>query len=231
MEEMLLRIQPLIDQFTLWLQSEQAMFALSWFALFACIGFSAFASYWLLGIVRSFNEAQLIRTYPGVKPKTESGIRKRIDELQTHAASLTTKLIVRSIGLLFVGLIVPGLAIGLIATKESWFLGGSIALALNGTPAASHSLAGTEVAKFVFDQAVRGALGDTLEVFNIGFSKASNNANNFLFSVLVLFYRAITGAVFVTVLYVFGRAVRGRRDLAEAITELKNDLSGLLTSR
>ena len=227
MEETLLRIQPLVEWFILRLQSEQAMFALSWFALFACLGFSALVSYWLLSVVRSFNEAHLIRIFPGARPVVKMGIEKRIRELQTHASSLTTKLIVRSFGLLIVGLIIPGLVIGLIATQENWFLGGSIALALNGLPTASHSLEVTDVAVFVLDQAVRGALGDTLEVFNIGITPVSNNAGNFLFSVLVLLYRAIAGAVFVTVVYVFGRAIRGRQDLKEAITELKKDLRKL----
>lgn len=227
MSEIFVQIQPIIDQFKLWIQSEQTMFVLSWFALCACLGISAFVAYHLLGVVRSFNDAQLIRTYPGSRPSTKKGIQKRIDELQVHASSLKKRVVGHSVGLLIVGLLVPGLAIGLIAMKENWFLGGSIALTLNGLPAASQSLEETEVAIFVFDQAVRGALGDTLEVFNIGITPVSNNASNFLFSVLVLLYRAMAGLVFVTILYVFGRAIRGGHHLSEAIILLKSKLSEL----
>ncbi|MGY6662459.1 MAG: hypothetical protein ACXIVO_09075 [Glycocaulis sp.] len=78
---------------------------------------------------------------------------------------------------------------------------------------------------FVIDQALRGALTDTFEVFGIGLSGLSNNPDNLVFSGLVLAYRSLCGIVLIAILLLLWRVLSALPNLHQAIAAYEDALA------
>ncbi|MEQ9519780.1 MAG: hypothetical protein RLN89_10115 [Parvibaculum sp.] len=203
------------------LQSDMAVFFYCWGGILSLLLMSAFAAKRLLAILDAFSEENLLRNFKGRKPQAPEAIERRIAELRRYSTSILALLTWRTVGLLFVGFVIPGGLLGLIATYQDFLLPGEPALMWPGETATRAHPTTADVALFVVDQAMRGGLSDAFEVFGIALTALTNNADNAFFSAFVLAYRFLTGIVAATILYVIYRIAKGIAPLNEAIKRLQ----------
>lgn len=111
-----------------------------------------------------------------------------------------------------------------IAVYQDWLLPGPPALIVEGAEISSGVIHLTDVAVFMADQALRGALSDTFEVFDLSLSRVTNNPESRFFSGLVLLYRFLFALAAAAMIYVFVSVVRAQPHMREYISELESQL-------
>ncbi|MEE2527289.1 hypothetical protein V0U79_13060 [Hyphobacterium sp. HN65] len=214
-----------IDQVSAGLTSTSAYYVYSWMVLAGVLMVSLVSARFLLRIARTFSEADVLRRFPGPPPVRSEAVDRRIAELRRHADRAAASVAMRAIGLIIVGLIVPGAVIATLVLHQDWFLPGPSALATNGMALPVEELGYADLGIFLADQALRGGLADSFEVFGLGFSPIENNPGNLTYSGIILGYRILAGAVMLAILYLMMRVMIGRRHVHQAIQRLEGSQS------
>ncbi|PHS22950.1 MAG: hypothetical protein COA84_11920 [Robiginitomaculum sp.] len=209
-------------------KTEAAIYIYIWALIFILTATSIIIAFYLLYRIRNFKNADLIEKIRGPAPQRKRSIVRRIKRLKAFTSSVYLTLVRNSLVLFIVGIIMPGILLGSIAAKQSWLLPGTYALELNGTPTDSIKFARADLLLFVTDQALRGSLSDTLEVFDYALTDIQNNPKNILFSIFVLFYRALSGFVAASIFYVGYRIIRAVPHVRREITKWELLLEALL---
>ena len=212
----------IIDQLLNILRSPTAYYIYSWLAVALVLLASLGGARMLLRIAGTFSEAEVLRRYPGPAPTRTDSINQRISDLKRHAKNTALTVSMRSIGLLIVGLVVPGFVLASLVIYQDWFLPGPTALATNGIGVAADELRPYEIGIFLADQALRGGLADSFEVFGLGFSPIENNPDNLTYSGIILAYRMLAGAVMLSIGYLGWRVFVGQRHVQHAIRRLED---------
>ena len=217
-------IASVIDSVAAWATSHTTLYWLSWAGIgLALVGILTLI--WaVLGIVRDFDEAHLLKQQRGPRARRARTIRRNITKFQQYANSVVQTIAMRSAGLMVIGIGLPGLLLGVIAFFQPWFIPDEAVLLLDGEPARADTQSVYQLSVFVLDQALRGGLSDVFEVFGLRLSAFENNPSNILFSSLTLGYRLICGLVFTTMVFVIGRIAIGYRNLSAAIAQLQAQL-------
>ncbi len=205
----------------IWLRSEAAMLIYSWMAIVLIFLAAAMISARLLRVIRDFSGKDLLRTQRGRKPVRQAAIDKRIKRLKMSASSKSKTIVGHAFGLFMVGIVVPGVLLALIAARQDWLMPGIPALVFDGAAVASGGFSYFDIALFVTDQALRGGLSDSFEVFGWALTEVQNNPNNVLYSSLTLFYRFLSGAVLAAILFVSIRIFSGAQQLNDKIQMLE----------
>ncbi len=195
-------VSEVLKNLQIWLTTDLAFHVYSWLAIIAILALSALAAVCLLLRVRGFNQTDILEIIPGKMPKKNASIKRRIARSKAFAASAFMTVARNAAALIFVGMIVPGGLLGVIAAQQNWFMPGTFALTLDGVPTQSTAFSHLDFVLFVIDQSLRGSLTDTFEVFDLALTNVRANPDNYLFSSLVLFYRILSGLVFAAVVFV-----------------------------
>lgn len=218
-------------QLAAWLSTPQTLFWASWLACGLVLAASGWSAWRLVRRVRSFTPAGVVENVPGARPKRPAAIERRIERARTYANS-TLRLLLRQTALLVLtGMVVPGAVLATIASHQDWFLPAPPALVddglTNGHVARpqEHPPATDEILVFVADQALRGALSDTFEVFGLSLSRVTNNPENLVFSALVLGYRLLCALAAAAVIYVAAATLRARPHMRAHIAALESQLA------
>ncbi|PHS29077.1 MAG: hypothetical protein COA85_01740 [Robiginitomaculum sp.] len=200
-------------------KTEAAIYIYIWSLIIILTATSIIIAFYLLYRIRNFKNSDLIERIRGPAPQRKRSIVRRIKRLKAFTSSVRLTLVRNSLVLIIVGIIMPGVLLGSIAAKQTWLLPGTYALELDGTPTDSLEFARTDFLLFVTDQALRGSLSDTLEVFDYALTDIQNNPKNILFSIFVLFYRFLTGFVAASIFYVGYRIIRAVPHVRKDITK------------
>lgn len=203
------------------LTSDTAIYAYSWAAIVVTLLVALALARSLLNIARTFNEADVLRRYPGPPPTRSDSIDRRIRDLRQHASRTASTVTWRAVGLVVVGLVIPGAIIAILVLYQDWFLPGPAALAMDGQAVNAAEIGAIDLGIFLSDQALRGGLADSFEVFGLGISPIENNPDNLTFSGIILAYRILAGAVMLAIGYLTFRVVLGRRHVQSAIARLE----------
>jgi hypothetical protein len=203
------------------LTSDVAIYIYSWAAIALTLLVSLILARWLLNIAKTFDEAEVLRRYPGPPPTKSDSVERRIRDLRRHASRTAQTVAWRAMGLLVVGLVIPGTVIAVLVIHQDWFLPGPTALTLNGSGGSADQIGALDLAIYLTDQALRGGLADSFEVFGLGFSPIENNPDNLVYSGIILAYRAMAAAVILAIGYLALRLFLGRRHVQAAIERLE----------
>jgi hypothetical protein len=212
------------DQIIAALTGDIALYAYSWAAIVLTLLISLTVARALLNIAKTFNEADVLRRYPGPPPTKSGSIDRRIRDLRQHASRTASAVALRALGLMVVGLVIPGAVIAVLVVQQDWFLPGPAALALNGQGVGAAEIGALDLGVFLSDQALRGGLADSFEVFGLGISPIENNPDNLTFSGIILAYRVLAGAVMLAIGYLIHRVILGRRHVQAAIQRLEEGI-------
>tara|TARA_R110002073_G_scaffold108051_1_gene242884 strand:+ start:206 stop:895 length:690 start_codon:yes stop_codon:yes gene_type:complete len=200
------------------------LFWIAWAALVLVLIAATYFAWYLVRTVRAFNSIDIVETIRGPKPKRARTIQKRIDRAKAFANSTLLSLSRQASLLIFSGIVVPGAVMASIAVHQDWLLPGPPALIADGAESAVEVVSSADIAIFISDQALRGALSDTFEVFDLSLSRVTNNPDNTIFSGLVLFYRLLSALGAAALVYVFISVVRARPHMREYIRDLERQL-------
>jgi hypothetical protein len=211
-------------EFAVWVTSEPVLFWIVWAALALVFAAAACFAWYLVRTVRAFNSIDIVETIRGPKPKRAATIQKRIDRARAFANSTLLSLSRQTGLLIFSGIVVPGAVMASIAIHQDWLLPGPPALIADGSESAIGIIPYADVAIFISDQALRGALSDTFEVFDLSLSRVTNNPDNTIFSGLVLFYRLLCALAAAALVYVFISVLRAQPHMREYIRDLEGQL-------
>ena len=211
-------------QVVAWGTSEPVLFWIVWAALALVLAVAAYFAWHLVQTVRAFNSIDIVEIIRGPKPKRAATIQKRIDRARAFANSTLLSLSRQTSLLIFSGIVVPGAVMASIAVHQDWLLPGPPALIADGAESAIGVVPYADVAIFISDQALRGALSDTFEVFDLSLSRVTNNPDNMIFSGLVLFYRLLCALAAAALVYVFISVVRAQPHMREYIHDLERQL-------
>lgn len=206
-----------------WMTSEPVLFWGAWATLLIVFAAAARFAWHLVQSVRAFNSIDILETIPGRAPVRPATIERRIARARKFANSTLRSLSVQVALLVLAGMVVPGIALAAIAVHQDWLLPGQPALTIADTDAAG-AFALTEVAIFIVDQALRGALSDVFEVFGFSLTPLANNPQNTIFSGLVLFYRFVCALAAAALVYVLVSVLRAQPHLWSNITHLEAQL-------
>lgn len=204
--------------------SPEALLGYSWLGVVLVAFLLVWLAFRLLKVIRDFNEAEMIRTSRGRPPVKPEAIAKRIKDLRSHASGGITAAFIRSLGLIGVGIIAPGILLFILVLFDRWFLPGMPSLLEGESALEGSGVEPISLMVFVIDQALRGALTDTFEVFGIGLSSLSNNPGNVVFSGLILAYRSLCGIVLIAVLVLLWRVLSALPRLNDAIAAYEAEL-------
>lgn len=161
-------------------------------------------------------------TFPGPHPENEDKIAKRREVLEEKAAEVWRPYYWSALSLLVFGLVIPLMGFILICANYVWLDTNHVPFVNIVTRTQIQTPDVMTFLIFVIDQISRGALFDTLEVFNYNVSMITNNSNNYLFSTIVLTFRlnmsVFSGALIVAVV----EAVQMRRQIKSKFDEQIN---------
>ncbi|MBX3494455.1 MAG: hypothetical protein KF899_15920 [Parvibaculum sp.] len=203
------------------LTSESALWIYSWAGLALAMIALAGLVFYMTHIARKLRAADFLKQWRGAKPKKVESIQKRIDDIirfKRLRVFYVTSLVA---GILTAGAVLPGGLLAMIAVWQDWFLPGPAALLIDGMPYAPAQTGFSELGLFVVDQALRGGLADTLEVFQVTFTSIENNPENFAYSGLVVLYRLIVGAAVAAMFFALVMVLLGLRNVENTIKSLE----------
>lgn len=204
------------------LTSVSALQVYSWTVLLTLLLVVGWNVRTLIISLSAFTEGEFDKKYGGRPPEKKKSWERRAANLEDFKKGRTRYILGQASALLVLGMFLPGLALGIVALNEKWFLSGTVTLMVADTPTPSSSIPIMDLIGFVVDQALRGALSDLFEVFGIAASNMSNNIENIVFSSFVLGYRMICGAVMLTALYAIIPLIRGRRATQRLVDEARD---------
>lgn len=205
------------------LQSEAAIVTYAWLAMTFAIFLSLSLAIFYYRALEGFRPSDLITTYVGPKPKKTGSIEKRIKDMRDKAAVQKRKLGYRSAYLLIAALLVPGGCLAIMILFETLLLNSQSVLMVGTVATTADQLAPMQIILFIGDQAMRGALNDFIEVFEISITEVSHNSSNWIFSSFILLYRMLTGVAMVALVVATIKTVLGQRILGKAIKKLDLD--------
>ncbi|MBV5258769.1 hypothetical protein FLX56_10090 [Synechococcus moorigangaii CMS01] len=173
----------------------------------------------------AFRSASSLRAFLATAPEfhVHGNVRKRatIEAKIKELEYLIEKRLHSSIKQIFListfAVVVPGaILVSMVCMSEFLFAGSPPPLEIDRSAAPGLK----ELIVFVADQALRGGLSDTFEVFDISVSSVTHNPDNVLFSLSLLAYRTLSGIAgaaiaFVALSFLFGGG---------AFKDLKSDL-------
>jgi hypothetical protein len=206
------------------LMSDTAIFIYIWMGLLASFLVSIWGAYKLTGIVREIDAAAIFSDQNIPEYKTRQPILNRIAKLGKHAKNGYVTVLIRTSAMLLLGIVVPGLLLGLIVHYQDRLLPGPAILIAGGEPISSSAVSYFETVGFILDQALRGGLSDAMEVFGLRITPITNNPDQGVYTVMVFFYRLVCGTVAAAIVYVTLSVINGGRALGQAQTNLQAQL-------
>tara|TARA_R110000868_G_scaffold35549_1_gene127395 strand:+ start:52685 stop:53338 length:654 start_codon:yes stop_codon:yes gene_type:complete len=210
-----------MDDIAAFFAREETRFWLSWAALGLGLILSVTLAITQLGIIRRFDEAALLKQQRGRRGLKPATIRRHIDEFERYASSTVRIVIVRTVFVLFFGVVIPGALLGVLVAEQDWLMPGQSMLL---DPPDSRELP-LDLVAFITDQALRGGLTDAFEVFDITLSPIRNNPDHVIFSWLIIGYRLIAGLIFAVIPFLIYQIIKGNGALAGAIRQLRHQLA------
>jgi len=213
------------------IRSETALHIYTCIVIALVLSLLIITTYILHQRIRKFKSTDLIQKINGPAPQRERTIKKRIMRLNNFASSVSRTIFKNAIVLVLVGMILPGILLGVVAAKQSWIIPGPYALTRNNEPTSSTEFAKTELAVFVLNQALKGGLSDLFEVYKLDITNIENNSQNKIFSALVFIYRLLSGAVVVTIFLVGYNVIKAIPDVKLAIGKWEEKLAELQAQR
>lgn len=220
-----LNIASIVNDLQVLTTSPEALLGYSWLGLALVLLLLVWLAFRLLKVIQDFNEAKLVATYRGRYPEKPESIRRRIEVFKAHYNGGMRSAFLRSLGLIGIGIVAPGMLLIIIVAFDHWFLPGMPSLLEGETVINGSGVEPFSLTVFVIDQALRGALTDTFEVFGIGLSGLSNNPDNLVFSGLVLAYRSLCGIVLIAILLLLWRVLSALPNLHQAIAAYEDALA------
>lgn len=214
-----LNIASILNDLQVLATSPEALLGYSWLGVLLVLALLIWLALRLLSVIRDFNDAEMVRRSRGRPPVKPEAIEKRIKDLRAHASGGMRSALTRSLGLTGVGIIAPRILLFILVVFDHWFLPGVPSLLEGEAVIDGSAVEPFSLIVFVIDQALRGALTDTFEVFGIGLSGLSNNPDNVVFSGLILAYRSLCGIVLIAVLVLLWRVLSALPRLNDAIAE------------
>ncbi|MEE2527389.1 hypothetical protein V0U79_13565 [Hyphobacterium sp. HN65] len=205
------------------LNTPTAYWLYSWFGVTTALLIGIALGLVLLGVIREFDEAVLVRTYPGFQPSKPASVAKRIAEMEAHDGSAVRTISLYATGLILLGLILPAGLLLILLGYHDWFVPGSSPISSDDGAVRVSDLDPAELTVFLLDQTFRGGLSDTFEVFGIALTDLTNNPDNRVFSAFFLSYRILAGAVTVAILILGWRLAKGIKRLKDAIGDVGAD--------
>jgi hypothetical protein len=215
------------DKLALIFSSDTALHVYTWIAIALIFSLLVITAFVLLKRIKQFSADDFFERINGPGPRKERTIKRRLKRMKNFASSVIMTIARNAAILVLVGIVFPGIMLGVIAAKQDWIMPGTYALNLNDVPTSGTQFAQTDLAIFVADQALKGGLSDTFEVFDIGLGNIRNNPQNKWFSALVLLYRLLSGTVVVTIGFVAYRIVVALPDIKTATDRLQMHLEEL----
>ncbi|PHS22360.1 MAG: hypothetical protein COA85_11780 [Robiginitomaculum sp.] len=213
------------------IRSEIALHIYTWIAILLVFSLLVITAFFLLNRIKQFSTNNVIEKFKGPEPKRERSIKRRIKRMKAFASSVILTIARNAAALVLVGMVLPGIMLGVIVAKQDWIMPGTYALSLNDVPTRGTQFSQRELIVFVADQALKGGLSDAIEVFDIGLGDVRNNPENRWFSALVFLYRLLSGAVVVTIAFVTYRIVIALPDIKMATNTLQKQLEELQSQR
>ncbi len=218
-------------QFFELIRSETALHIYTWIAIGLIFSSLVFTALILLNRIKQFSADDIFERIHGPGPRRERTIKRRLKRMKAFASSVILTIARNAAILVLVGIILPGIMLGVIAAKQDWIWPGTYALSLNDVPTSGTQFAQSDLAVFVADQALKGGLSDAIEVFDLGLGNIRNNPENRWFSAFVFLYRLLSGAVVVTIAFVAYRIIVTLPDVKAATDKLQNQLEELQAQR
>lgn len=219
----LLIISNFIDDAPALLQSEAAIVTYVWLGIALLLLAMLIPAAYYYQALRALRPADLIEKYRGRTPTNPESIEKRVGDMFAKAAAIKWAIAYKSFFLLLVATVVPGLCLVGIIFWEDRLLNGQNVLLIGAIPTTADQLGYLQVSLFIGDQALRGALSDFIEVFEVGLTEVSHNSSNWIFSSFLLLYRVITGLTMVAIVVAGIKVFLGQRMLKKSIKTFEPD--------
>jgi hypothetical protein len=207
-----------------WLTSDTAILIYIWMGLLTLFLVSIWIAYRFTGIVREIDAAAIFSDQNIPEYKIRQPIKNRLIKLERQAKSGYVTVLTRSSAMMFFGIVVPGLLLGLIVHYQDRLLPGPAILIAGGEVVPSSTVSYFQTIAFILDQALRGGLSDAMEVFDLKITPITNNPDQGIYTIMVFAYRFICGTVATAIVYVAIRVRSGRRSLIQAQTNLRDQL-------
>jgi hypothetical protein len=207
-----------------WLTSDTAILIYIWMGLLTLFLVSIWIAYRFTGIVREIDAAAIFSDQNIPEYKIKQPIKNRLIKLERQAKSGYVTVLTRSSAMMFFGIVVPGLLLGLIVHYQDRLLPGPAILIAGGEVVPSSTVSYFQTIAFILDQALRGGLSDAMEVFDLKITPITNNPDQGIYTIMVFAYRFICGTVATAIVYVAIRVRSGRRSLIQAQTNLRDQL-------
>lgn len=207
-----------------WLTSDTAISIYIWMGLLTLFLVSIWIAYRFTGIVREIDAAAIFSDQDIPEYKIRQPIKNRLIKLERQAKSGYVTVLTCSSAMMFFGIVVPGLLLGLIVHYQDRLLPGPAILIAAGEAVPSSTVSYFQTIAFILDQALRGGLSDAMEVFDLKITPITNNPDQGIYTIMVFAYRFICGTVATAIVYVAIRVRSGRRSLIQAQTNLRDQL-------
>lgn len=162
-------------------------------------------AYRQIGRINAFDKKASIRKYPGRDPKTAPFVKKRIVTLSKHAIGVWSDIFSGVALLILMGLVAPAILLGIVIINAEWLFGPDQCALVSAKNLECVSASPSDMYGFLLDQSFKGAGNDIAEVFGLNLSHVQNAEKSYVFSGLVLAFRATSGAAALSILYFLGQ--------------------------
>jgi hypothetical protein len=210
-----------------WITADVSVFWLSWAGLVIGFVLSIWIAWRFYGIVKDIDAAMIFAGQDIPQYKLRKPILNRIEKLERQAGNGLSIVIWRSTAMTFFGMLVPGLLLALLVHYQDSLLPGPSILLAGNDPMPQGAVSYFDTAIFVLDQALRGALNDLMEVFDLSLTPISNNPDQGVYTTLVFFYRLTCGTIAGAIVFAALKVFTGTRALNQALSNLKRQLAAM----
>ncbi len=217
----------LLSAFSRWITDDASVFWLSWAGLFVGFVSSIWIAWRFYGIVKEIDAVMIFAGEDIPQYKLRKPIVNRIEKLERQAGNGFSIVLWRSSAMVFFGMLVPGLLLALLVHYQHRLLPGPSILIAGSDPMPQGAVSYVDTAIFVLDQALRGALNDLMEVFDLSLTPISNNPDQSVYTTLVFFYRLTCGTIAGAIVFAALKVFTGTRALNRALSNLKRQLAAM----
>ena len=145
----------------------------------------------ILARLRDFESDEFVKRFRGRIPTREDSINRQAQAMKGHAKEVLNAKHKDVAVATVLGVGVPLLFFGLVTIFADYFFGKTAILIDAKTGSEVFDPSNVQLALFLVDQFLKGALTDIFEVFEYSVSTVSNNSSNLVFSFLVLVFRML----------------------------------------
>lgn len=148
-----------------------------------------------IDVIQKFSAKVAVPDFGGFDPYRLKGVLKRIRDLWNRAVEAWKSVFVGVVKLLVMGVVLPALFLCAVVVGNGIVFGGSTCLLTWSETNGCEGIGPREAIEFTIDQSFKGAGNDIAEVYRLDLADVENNTENHFFSILVIMFRLLTGAV------------------------------------